>query len=414
MDGEEVEVAPGLVVAIHTETSVADGPGFDSALVVSDGTTRLLDQNDCRTGDVQALSSHGPIDLHWLQYSGAIWFPMVYDLPADEKQRLCAAKVESQLGRAMRYVETIGARAIVPSAGPPAFLDQSLFHLNVVRGDEPSIFADQRSFVTRLTAAGRRAVLAIPGTAIEVRPDDITVTHPMPDEEVAEIFEDKEAYLRRYQADWRPWLQNIRASWTTTPPTDLLATLKDWWEPLLQMAPTFRRAIGANCLVRIDDLEILVDFPKGEVRPNAGEPHSFRFDVDRGLVETLVADRTVDWSNSLFLSCRWTGWREAGFNPQLSNFFKSLSPERILRAEADALRRRHAPQGSLPEIEVGDYVVQRRCPHRNADLRVFGEVQEGATGDELVCTMHGWRFDCDTGRCLTAQNHALSIRPRRS
>ena len=63
-----------------------------------------------------------------------------------------------------------------------------------------------------------------------------------------------------------------------------------------------------------------------------------------------------------------------------------------------------------PDIELGDWVVQRRCPHRNADLAVFGEIE----GCELVCTLHGWRFDLETGRCLTADDRSLRVRRRDS
>ena len=83
VDREELDLG-GLTVAIHVETSITDGPGGDSALVVGDGEVRLVDQNDCRTTDLDALRAHGPVDLHWLQYSGAIWYPMVYELPDGE------------------------------------------------------------------------------------------------------------------------------------------------------------------------------------------------------------------------------------------------------------------------------------------------------------------------------------------
>jgi len=78
-NGKEIAIDNETKIAIHVETSITDGPGGDSALVVSDKTARLVNQNDCRTGDLDALRSHGPIDLHWLQYSGAIWYPMVYE-----------------------------------------------------------------------------------------------------------------------------------------------------------------------------------------------------------------------------------------------------------------------------------------------------------------------------------------------
>ena len=264
-DGEELELAPGLTIAIHVETSITDGPGGDSAMVVSDGRTRLVNQNDCRTSDLDALNAHGPVDLHWLQYSGAIWYPMVYDMPDAEKRVLCEAKVESQFARAMRYVEAIDARAVVPSAGPPVFLDDELFHLNMIRGDELSIFPDQRTFIDRLANAGRHGVLAIPGTTIEISPDAIDVIHPIPAADVDAIYDDKAAYLDRYRADWQGWLDELHTSWDT-PNTDLLATLKAWWEPLLAMAPTLRNAVGANCLFRAGDLELVIDFPAGEVR----------------------------------------------------------------------------------------------------------------------------------------------------
>ncbi|MEQ8437881.1 MAG: MBL fold metallo-hydrolase [Ilumatobacter fluminis] len=410
-DKVEMELAPGLTIAIHTEVSITDGPGGDSAMVVSDGETRIVNQNDCRTTDLAALGAHGPVDLHWIQYSGAIWYPMVYEYPDDMMRTLVDNKVESQFTRAMRYVDTLNPRYVVPSAGPPAFLDDDLWHLNVINGDELSIFPDQRSFMKRLADGGHHGILAIPGTEIEITPDDVTVTHPMPDDDVERIFSEKEQYLRQYQADWKPWLDDLKASWNP-PSTDLIATLKAWWEPLLRMAPTLRGAVGANCLIRTGDLEILIDFPNGEVRPFDGEEYEFRFTIPRALVETVAAQKAVDWSNSLLLSARFSAWRAGDFNEYLYNFFKSLSVERMRRTEAEAIRKLNPPTETEPEIELGDYVVQRRCPHRNADLAVFGEIESTDDGDVLVCTLHGWKFDCDTGRCLTSTDHPLRIRRR--
>ena len=410
VDTEELDIAPGLTVAIHVETSITDGPGGDSAIVVSDGESILVNQNDCRTNDLAQLRAHGPVDLHWLQFSGAIWYPMVYDMPIDDKRRLCEAKVDAQFARAMRYVESIDARYVVPSAGPPAFLDEDLFALNMIDGDEVSIFPDQTAFLRRLADAGRHGVMNVPGTTIDIGPDSIEVTHPVPIEEVEAIFGDKRPYLERYRSDWAPWLAELKASWNP-PSTDLLTTLREWWEPLLEMAPTLRTQVGANVLINAGDLPILIDFPSGEVRRHDGEPYSFRFDIPRELVETVVAQRAVDWSNSLLLSCRFTAWRDGEFNEYVYNFLKSLSRERMRRTEAEVVRKL-TPVDVLeslhePDIRIGDYVVQRRCPHRNADLAAFGEID----GCDFVCTLHGWRFDLHTGRNKTASDQPLRIRP---
>jgi UDP-MurNAc hydroxylase len=402
-----LDLGDGLQVAIHVETSITDGPGGDSALMISDGECRLVDQNDCRTNNLDELAGHGPIDLHWLQYSGAIWYPMVYEETPERMRELVDLKVDSQFTRAIRYVEALGARYVVPSAGPPCFLDPELFGLNMITGDELSIFADQPEFLRRLAAAGRTNGLdIIPGTTIEVTPESMTLTHPFADDEVAAIYADKRRYLQAYQADWMPWLDEHKAGWHGETP-DLLDTLRNWWEPLLRMAPTLRQAVGAGCLLQAGDLAVHIDFPAGTVRAWAGEPYSFRFDIARPLVETVAAARAVDWSDKLFLSLRFSAWREGAFNEYLYNFFKSLSVERMRRAEAEAIRKLAPPDDTtLQEIELGGYLVERYCPHRNADLSVFGEVE----GETLVCTLHGWKFDLETGACLTAADRKLRVR----
>ena len=420
-DTVETEIGPGLRIAIHIESSITDGPGGDSALVVLADDAIVVDQNDCRTTDLGQLRSHGPVDLHWLQFSGAIWYPMVYEMDDAAKKAACDAKVAAQFARAMRYVEKIDARAVVPSAGPPCFLDPELFGLNMIDGSESSIFPDQTTFLALLTAAGHHGVLNVPGTTITVDPSTPSappaVEHPLAQADVDAIFDDKRSHLERYQADKLDWITTMKAGWTL-PSSDLLTTLAEWWEPLLDMAPTLCAQVGSNVVLRAmapcdagaEQLDIVIDFENRQVREHAGEPFAFRFDIDRRLVETVAAQRAVDWSNSLLLSCRFVAWRDGDFNEYVYNFFKSLSRERMKRAEAEAVRKLAPPDAATlanePDIRIGDHVVQRRCPHRNADLEAFGEID----GDEFVCTLHGWRFDVETGECRTSAGHPLRIR----
>jgi UDP-MurNAc hydroxylase len=201
-------------------------------------------------------------------------------------------------------------------------------------------------------------------------------------------------------------LDEQKALWSSAAPAgDLLDTLRLWWEPLLEMAPNLRAGVGAPCLIRSGDRSIIVDFPAGTVRSGEG-PHAFRFDIEPALLDAVVARRAVDWSNSLFLSCRFVAWRAGEYNEHLYNFFKSLSVERMVRAEAEATEKREGAPTDDADVRLGDYLVQRRCPHRNADLSVFGEVD----GDEIVCTLHGWRFDAATGKCLTSREKSIRVR----
>jgi UDP-MurNAc hydroxylase len=78
------------------------------------------------------------------------------------------------------------------------------------------------------------------------------------------------------------------------------------------------------------------------------------------------------------------------------------------RANEEAKRRLGIDDTPNEEIVLGDYVVQRYCPHRKADLSVFGAVE----GNEIVCSLHGWRFSADDGRCLNAEDRRLKVRRR--
>lgn len=402
-DGAETDLGGGLRVAIHVESSVTDGPGGDSAIVVSDGTARLVNQNDCRTHDPAALAAHGPVDQHWLQFSGAIWYPMVYDEPDEVRRRQATEKVESQFARAERYVAEVGAAVVVPSAGPPCFLDDDLFGFNMIDGDEISIFPDQTAFIDRLERSGRAAARNLPGTTIETTGGRTVVHHPPID--VDEPFRDKRRYLHDYRADWDGWLRRERASWPRKT-SAFQPRLAAWWEPLLLRAPMLRAGVGGSCLFRFGDEHVLVDFPAGTVRPYHGEEHDFRFDIAEELAEKVLGEHAVDWSNSLFLSCRFRAWRKGPFNEHLYNFLKSLSTERIDRAEEEARRRLGRPAEPAEEIVIGDFTLERYCPHRKADLSVFGRLED----DEIVCTLHGWRFKVDDGRCVTADGRRLQIR----
>ena len=64
-----------------------------------------------------------------------------------------------------------------------------------------------------------------------------------------------------------------------------------------------------------------------------------------------------------------------------------------LRQNRGEARRKLDPPDAHEEIELGGYIMERACPHRQADLTVFGEVE----GTVLICTLHGWKFDLETG-----------------
>jgi UDP-MurNAc hydroxylase len=404
-NGVPVRTPEGLTLQVEALVAPTDGPIGDSALLVDDGETRLLNVNDARPTDPDRLLGLGPIDLLFWQFSGAIWYPMVYDLPPRAKKILAHKKRVNQQARAYRYLELYEPRFAVPSAGPPCFLDGELLEQNDLHGDPDNIFPDQRVFIDYIHERGQfDARLMLPGSVGTLSRDGFEVRQPYPAAEVDAIFDDKETYLRRYQADWRERIEAERATWTG-PRLDLVGELKAWFEPLLAEADLIAAGIDSAVILDVGDERIRIDFHDREVRRQPEGVHDFdyRFTIARPLVEHLVRTRTPDWVNSLFLSMRFRAWRRGAYNDYVYTWFKCLTEERLQYAEGY-----YAELGpSAGTFELCGYEVQKRCAHMKADLERFGVCEDGI----LTCQLHGWQWDLATGRCLTSDGHELRSSP---
>ncbi len=182
---------------------------------------------------------------------------------------------------------------------------------------------------------------------------------------------------------------------------DVAAELKAWLEPLLAEADYMAAGIdGGVRLIGEDaergDVDLIIDFVAREVRPYADEKVRYQWRTARALLEAQVAAHEIDWSNSLFLSCRFTATRIGQYNEFVYTFFKCLSDERINYVEGWYLE---SDAATAAETTVLDgWEVQRRCPHLKADLARFGQVDDGV----LTCQMHGWKWRLSDGKCLTS------------
>jgi UDP-MurNAc hydroxylase len=401
---EPVEL-DGLTFTVPAAVAPTDGPLGDSGLVLYDGETRLFNQNDSRPLELDALSALGPYDAHFLQFSGAIWYPMVYRIPDKAKAALGRKKRENQMTRALRYVEQLDADFVFPSAGPPCFLDDDLFHLNDFDRDPTNIFPDETVFLEYLEQRGRDGGrLLVPGSSATLGDRGCVIEHPCPDEKVRAIFSNKRGYLEAYKARRQPLIDAIRSSWPRGE-VDIVASLREWFEPLLEQADMTCVGVNGRLLLDWGEEGVMIDFHQRLVYEWRGEEWEYRLSVDRALIESCILHHYEDWINELFLSCRFEAERKGPFNEYVYNFFKCLSEERIQYAEGYYAEQFHEQQ----MWECGDYLVQRRCPHLKADLTRFGVVEDGI----LTCTLHGWQFELATGRCLTSDDRRLHCEPLR-
>src|SRR6201991_741198 len=206
-----------LDVMIIALRAPADGPIGDSGLVVDDGETVCFNMNDARPVDLDLLhADFGHVDVHMLQYSGAIWYPMVYDMPARAKEAFGTQKRQRQMDRCRQYIAQVGATWVIPSAGPPCFLDSELRDLNDDHGDPANIFPDQVVFLDQMRANGHDGgLLMIPGSTADFTGSQRnSLKHPLPDDEVLAIFTTgKAAYIPAYAERMAPVLAAEKSRW---------------------------------------------------------------------------------------------------------------------------------------------------------------------------------------------------------
>src|SRR5262245_32372483 len=117
------ELAPGFVATVFLDTSHKE----DSGLLLDMGGFRFLDLNDCNTALSELPTG---IDILAAQFSGAMWYPNCYDYPADVMRDKVARVRGDLLNSVIQKCRVTEAKAYLPSAGPPCFLDPTLAALN--------------------------------------------------------------------------------------------------------------------------------------------------------------------------------------------------------------------------------------------------------------------------------------------
>ena len=389
-----------MIIALRAP---ADGPIGDSGLVVDDGVTTVFNMNDSRPVDLDVLEAFGPIDVHMLQYSGAIWYPMVYDMPGRAKEAFGIQKRQRQMDRSRQYIAQVGATWVIPSAGPPCFLDPDLRDLNDDHGDPANIFPDQMVFLDQLRTHGHAGgLLMIPGSTAEFRGRELdSLAHPLPVEQVEAIFTTgKAAYIADYAERIAPVLAAEKGSWAPAVGERLLDPLRALFEPIMAHSNEICDGVGYPVQLVLGAETVVLDFPNRTVR-QAIDDEKFRygFEIAPELVRTVLRDDEPDWVNTIFLSTRFRAWRVGGYNEYLYTFFKCLTEDRIVYADG-WFGETHDDTAT---ITLGGWEIQRRCPHMKADLSKFGVID----GTTLTCNQHGWQWDLQTGRCLTARGHEL-------
>jgi UDP-MurNAc hydroxylase len=149
------EMPPGQRVALGHEVTVtvlgsAEYTNDAALLVEGEGCT-LLNETDCKLSypDLERLGQQG-IDIGFYMFSGANWYPMMYDYPDEVQRALVSRRRQALLRSLVQRVKVTKPHVVVPAAGPCTILDPDLLWLNT---EARGIFIDPEVAVAALIAA---------------------------------------------------------------------------------------------------------------------------------------------------------------------------------------------------------------------------------------------------------------------
>ena len=313
--GERIDL-DGLGVTILAMTSPADGPLGDSAIILDDGTARVLNQNDARPGNLDELHDARPVRRAAAAVLGRDLVSDRLRLPGrGEGTSRARRNAIDEMERAQHYVEAVDADPRLPVRGS-ALLPRP----RPLRVQRPRPRSRPTSSPTKpcSSTSSRRTGSTTRTSSFPVRSSSstggaCTVTHPADDAATRRPFADKRAYLERVPRRLERLARGRAAPRGPAPGTISSPSSRRWFEPLLEQAPITSAGVAGNVVLDVGDRRRRTCASTSSSRkcgPWRGEPYVYKIDVDRRLIETLVDDHVEDWVNSLFLSCRFTAHRD--------------------------------------------------------------------------------------------------------
>ena len=379
-----------------------------AALVLELDGEVIVNQNDCPL-DAATLARLGATkpSVHFVQFSGASYFPAVYDFPPDQMKAQVEEEVAEISRRFFGAAAEIGARYLVPSGGPPCFLDDRGFELNF----DGSIFFDTDELQARMGTATATATATSTATEAPALLERLRILYPG-DAAVGEggawqfdgrkPYTDKRPYLEAYRSARGPSRENQLAELRALAlPVDL-KELRSYLRDLFQFEDMTWDP-GIMIQIRLTDgPSVWVDFRKKPFRylTECEEPANYVLTLESAWM-SLILQQKVTW-HDLLMGLKVVVHRDPDrASPRLMSHFDYRHDAVLFD-----LVRQLDPALITIQDEQMEYVCQRFCPHRGRDLE-YAIIERGV----LTCTAHGWRFDLRKGgRCLWGGETPLLVK----
>jgi UDP-MurNAc hydroxylase len=344
----------------------------DSAMLFELDGFKILNRNDCRLSE-EYCRKLAPVDLLFTQFSGAHWYPVMWEYGLQERQQkvdLFKKNLKEKFAERVSWLEPV---LTVPSAGPACFLDRELYGFNF-----NSIFPDAYEF-----GFGEGVRVLTPGQALT-----IPALRTEGDFD-SQAYLEKEKYLREYQKERMPIIENYLASL----PSEV--SFQDFKSYLYKLAEyDLARKVNILACFNISGRKIYVDFEKGIISDSTSKEPNFEIRLEERFLKQILSGDLL-WEDFL-LSMRFSSRKNtANYSWPLFALLRFGYSKPLMRIVEDGVR-------STETIRVGDYEIQRYCPHSGQDL-----TEATVNGTVITCPRHLWSFDLETGECVSGGDLCL-------
>lgn len=322
--GEPLDLGDGLEVTIF---GTAEYTNDSAILVAGDGCT-VFNETDCKLpyNDLERLRERH-IDIGFYMFSGANWYPMLYENSPEVKLDQVRRRRRSLVRGFVERVKLTRPKIAVPAAGPCTVLDPDLLWLN---SKEHGIFVDPEEALQAARAAG------VPSEVVNMAATDVWDSTTGIERHAPAAFRlPREEYIAGAAARLA---DTIRARKAAEAPagSDLPELLSAYFENhVAAQDPDIRARIGAKVGLHVSGPQggaWTVDFTRREgpfVREGLADDWNYRIDVEDKLIYPFVSG-AEPFLEDLFLSLRLNLARRPDvYNDPLYNFFYEPDPQKL-------------------------------------------------------------------------------------
>jgi UDP-MurNAc hydroxylase len=322
--GNPIDVGDGVKITIFRTVEYPN----DSAILVEHGGTRVFNETDCKLGyqDLRRIGGLG-IDIGFYMFSGANWFPMMYEYPEETMLDLVRRRRRSLLRSLVERVRLTKPRVAVPAAGPCTVLDPPLLWLNQ---EDRGIFVDPEIAICEMRQAH------LPSEPLYMAATDVwdsgTGFEPCAP---AAFRKPRKEYIA--EASER-MASSIAAAYQAEPPAhcDLSNLLPEFFNSLVAaQSAASRKLINAKLALNVQGIRggaWTVDFtaPGPEfVRDEIVSDWTYKIDIEDKLISPFITGHEPFFED-LLLSLRFRCSRRPDvFNEALYHFLYEPDPEKL-------------------------------------------------------------------------------------